>query len=178
MCRKFYLPLSILYFVFTLPLQAQDPNDTEFRKDWLLLAKLNNGFITNFHALPADMYAGGISINPQFTVVVNKLRLGANAGFVYGGKKMSGLFGPMAAFKIKNFDAKNFGGLANMHLIAEANWGTDQQQLAGGGLGFEILKLIHLSITAQRDYHLNYWWFQSHIGIKLNKKKKTKEVFE
>lgn len=178
MCRKVIGILSILYFVFTLPLRAQNTTDTEFKKGWLFLAKLNNGFVTNFHAFPADMYAGGLSLNPQFTVVPHKLRAGVNAGLVYTGKKFSGIFGPMLAFKIKNIDAKNFGGLANIHLLAEANWGTNRQQMAGGGLGVELLSFLHLNLTAQRDYHLNYWWFQSSIGIKLNKVKKKKEEFE
>jgi len=90
-------------------------------------------------------------------------------------QNISGLFGPMAALKLKTFDTKHMGSYANLHLIAEANWGTNKQKMAGGGFGVEIFKKLHLGITAQRDYGLNNWWFQTFIGLKLNKAKKGDE---
>lgn len=151
--------------------------DTEFTKGWLLTAKLTNGAITNFKSSLPDLYTGGIGLHTQFTVVPHLLRIGANAGAVYNNKKISGLFGPMAALKLKTFATKNFGSLANMHLIAEANWGTNKQQMAGGGLGFEILELAHIGITAQRDYKWNNWWVQSFIAIRLNKFKQQQDEY-
>ncbi len=161
---------------FTTTAFAQKKTDTEFRKGYILLLKINNAVVTNFHSAP-DLYAGGLALNPQFVVAEHVLRLGANAGFVYTNKKLSGIFGPMLALKIKNFDLKNLAGLANLQLIAEANWGTDKQQMAGGGLALEVLQKAQLSFTVQRDYNLNSWWLQTHIGIKLNKKKKTTPIF-
>ena len=172
MLSKASLLIAFIFCFASINSSAQNLDDTEFKKGWILLLQINNGLLTNFKASPPDLYAGGISLNPQFTIVEHKLRLGANAGFVYTDKKLSGLFGPMLAYKIKNFNAGNFGGLANLHVLAMAQWGTAQQQLAGAGLGLEALQKIHLAFTAQRDYHLNYWWLQSHIGFKLNKAKK------
>lgn len=154
---------------------AQKNDDPEFTKGWLFVTKLNNGLSTGFKSNTPDMYLGGLSLNPQVTVIENRLRLGANAGLVYNDKKMSGLFGPMAALKVKTFNTKYMGSYANLHLIAEANWGTGKQKMAGGGFGVEVFKKLHLGFTAQRDYSLNNWWLQTFIGIKLNKSKKTEE---
>ena len=170
-----YLALTV-FTCFTITALAQKKNDTEFQKGFIILLKVNNGIVTDFHSAP-DLYAGGLGLNPQVTVVEHCLRLGANAGFVYTNKKFSGLFGPMLALKIKNFDLKTLAGFANLQLIAEANWGTGKQQMAGGGLGLEILQKLQLSFTAQRDYNLNSWWLQAHIGLQLNKKKIPADEF-
>ncbi len=162
-----------IFICLTLAASAQNNDDPEFTKGFVLLAKLNNGLSTGFKSNTPDMYLGGLSLNPQITVVENILRLGANAGFVYNNKKISGLFGPMAALKLKTFGTKYMGSYANLHLIAEANWGINKQKMAGGGFGVEVFKKLHLGITAQRDYSLNNWWFQTFTGIKLNKKKKS-----
>lgn len=171
--RKFFLLLLILVSVLA---NAQQ-QDTEFTNGWLMNLKLTNGAITNFSSTAPDAYAGGLSLNPQVTIVPGLLRLGANLGGAYTNKKFSALFGPMAALKIANFGTKNFGTLANMHLIAEANWGTHQQRMAGGGLGFELLSLAHIGITAQRDYKLNNWWLQSFIAIRLNRQKQDTDKY-
>ncbi|MFV0607487.1 MAG: hypothetical protein ACK5NK_16790 [Niabella sp.] len=154
---------------------AQTNEDTEFTKGFEFLLKLNNGLSTGFKAATPDLYVGGLGINPQFTVVANILRVGANAGFVYNDKKLSGLFGPMAALKLKTLGTQYMGSYANIHLLAEANWGTNKQKMAGGGLGVEVFKKLHIAVTAQRDYSLNNWWFQTHIALKLNKAKRNSD---
>lgn len=164
---------ALLFFIFILvchqSIHAQNNDDPEFTKGFLLLAKMNNGLTTGFKSHTPDMYVGGLGLNPQITVVENLLRVGANAGFIYNNKKMSGMFGPMVALKIKTFGTQYMGSYANLHLIGEANWGTNKQKMAGGGFGAEIFKKLHLGITAQRDYSLNSWWFQTFIALKLNK---------
>ncbi len=165
-----------IFFVFLyFNAIAQKNDDPEFTKGWILLLKLNNGLTSGFTANTPDLYVGGLSLNPQFTVVQNILRLGANTGMFYNDKKLSGLFGPMAAVKIKTLGTKYMGSYANIHLIAEANWGTNKQKMAGGGLGIEVFKKLHWGITAQRDYNLNAWWFQTQIGLRLNKLRKEDE---
>ncbi len=164
------LPLFVLLSLYT---KAQ----TEFAKGWLLNAKLTNGAISNFSGTAPDMYAGGLLLNPQITVVPGVLRLGANAGAVYADKKFSGLFGPMAALRIKTFGTENMGSYANLHLIAEANWGTNKQRMAGGGFAIEVLPFGQVGITLQRDYRLNTWWLQSFIAIKLNKIKHKEDEY-
>lgn len=114
---------------------------------------------------------GGLQLNPQITVVEHKLRICATAGFVYANKKIAGLFGPSVAFKLKSFNLKNLAGLANLQLIAEHNWGTEKQQLLGGGIGLELLQKAMLLFTTHRDYKLNAWWIQAHVGIRLKKNK-------
>jgi hypothetical protein len=168
--------LPVVFFLIFSGAAFGQTLDTEFQKGYLLLFKINNGVVTNFHNAP-DLYAGGLSLNPQFTVKEHLLRLGANAGFVYTNKKLSGLFGPMLALKMKNFNLSSLAGLANLQLIAEANWGTDKQQMAGGGFGLDILQKAQLNFTLQRDYNLNSWWLQTHIAIKLNKKKTSVPIF-
>ena len=169
------LPLYLLLLLLNLSVYAQKSDDPEFTKGFELLAKLNNGLSTGFKSYTPDMYVGGLALNPQITLVDNLLRAGVNAGFVYNNKKISGLFGPMVALKLKTFGTQYMGSYANMHLIAEANWGTNKQKMAGGGLGFEVFKKLHLGMTAQRDYSLNNWWFQTFIALKLNKKKRSVE---
>ncbi len=170
---KRILLVCALFSILSNSIYAQSNDDPEFTKGFVLLLKLNNGLSTGFKSNTPDLYVGGLALNPQMTVVENVLRLGANAGLAFNNKKMSGLFGPMAALKLKTFDTKYMGSYANLHLIAEANWGTDKQKMAGGGLGVEIFKKLHIGITAQRDYSLNNWWFQTFVGIKLNKSKKS-----
>lgn len=165
-CRMLLPVLLLVCFIA----HSQDPDDTEFRKGWATYLKLDNGVISNFHTAP-DLYVGGIQLNPQITVVEHKLRIGATAGFVYANKSISGLFGPSVAFKLKSFNLKNLAGLANLQLVAEHNWGTDKQQLVGVGIGLELLQKAMLVFTTHRDYNLNSWWLQAHIGIRLKKNK-------
>ncbi len=163
--------------VLVTALANAQQQDTEFTQGWLLNLKLTNGAVTNFKSTAPDAYTGGLSLNPQVTVVPGLLRLGTNLGAAYTSKKVSGLFGPVIALKLTEFGTKNFGTLANMQLIAEASWGTNRQQMVGGGLGFEILSLAHIGITAQRDYKLNNWWLQSFIAIRLSKQKQDTDKY-
>ncbi|WP_300602885.1 hypothetical protein [Niabella sp.] len=171
------IPLLLLFF---LAAGAQKKQVTEFTKGGILLVKLNNGLTTGFGALTPDLYTGGFALSPQVTVIANTLRLGANAGLVYHNKQFSGLFGPTAALKLADLRTSKPMALAfgNLQLLAEANWGTHKQRMAGGGIGLELLQKIQLGLTAQRDYHLNQWWFQSFIAYQFNKTKKIKPQFE
>lgn len=157
---------------------AAQSDDPEFRKGWLLNARLTNGVITNFHGNQPDSYAGGLGLNPQVTVVPHLLRAGANISGVYGGKKTSALFGPMMALKLKSLKVGHFGTIANLHLTGEANWGTNKQALAGGGLALEIAKLAHIGLSVQRDYRQSNWWLQSFIAIRLNKLEHEKDPYQ
>ncbi|MEO8109851.1 MAG: hypothetical protein ABI594_07470 [Ginsengibacter sp.] len=167
---------AVAFISIAISLPAQKKDDTEFQKGFILLLKLNTGAVTDFGSSP-DLWIGGISLNPQITIAEHLLRFGANASLDYTNKKFSGLFGPMAAIKIKNFDLSSIAGLANLQLIAEANWGTNKQQMAGGGIALELLQKAQVIFTLQRDYNLNNWWLQAHIGVKLNKKKFPKDEF-
>ncbi|MCH5716838.1 hypothetical protein [Niabella hibiscisoli] len=81
--KKFYLSLLLLVAGFA---NAQQ-QDTEFTKGWLLNLKLTNGAVSNFKSAAPDLYIGGLSLNPQLTVVPGVLRLGANLGGAYANKK-------------------------------------------------------------------------------------------
>ncbi|MCD2424884.1 hypothetical protein LQ567_19025 [Niabella pedocola] len=171
------IPILLLFF---LAAGAQKKQITEFIKGGILLVKLNNGLTTGFGAHTPDLYTGGLALTPQVTVVPNRLRLGANGCIVYNNKQISGLFGPVAALKLTDLRTNKPMALAfgNLQLLAEANWGTHRQRMAGGGIGLELLQKIQLGVTAQRDYHLNQWWFQSFIAYQFNKTKKIKPQFE
>lgn len=172
--------LVLMLVLLSSSADAQKKQVTEFIKGGILLLKINNGFTTGFRSATPDLYSGGAALNPQVTVIANRLRLGANAAIVYNNKRLSGLFGPAAAIKLADFRTKKPVALAfgNLQLLAEANWGTHQQRMAGGGIGLELLQKIQVGISAQRDYHLNSWWFQSFIAYQFNKAKKVKPQFE
>lgn len=153
-----------------------NPEETEFRRGWSTWLKLSNGVATRFDKSP-DLYVVGLQVNPQVTLVEHHLRAGVNAGFVYTSKKFSGIIGPTLAYRLASFNLKNIGGLANLHLAAEHSWGTDKQRLAGMGLGFEILQKAVVGLMTHRDYNLNQWWLQAHIGIKLGKPKSRTPEF-
>lgn len=143
--------------------------ETEFTESWLITAKLGSGINTNFRSGRPDLYVGSVGLNPQFAVVKGLLRVGANAAAIYTDKKMSGLFGPTLAYRIKTFKTENFGSIGNLQLLAEANWGTNLQQMAGGGLAVELLSLAQIGLSVQRDYKQNNWWLQTYIAIHLKK---------
>lgn len=172
--------VSLVLLLFSFSVIAQKKQVTEFIRGGILLVKLSNGFSTGFRSATPDLYSGGMALSPQVTVITNRLRVGANAGFVYNNKCISGLFGPAAALKLADLRTKKPMALAfgNLQLLAEANWGTHRQRMAGGGIGLELLQKIQLGITAQRDYHLNNWWFQSFIAYQFNKTPKIKPQFE
>ncbi len=169
--------LTLVLSTFCLQLFAQQNAETEFTKGFLLSAKLHNGVVTNFKGSTPDVYAGGIGVNAQLTAIPAKLRIGANAGVFYINKKTIALFGPMAALRLKTFKAGDFGSLANLQLVAEANWGTAKQRMAGGGLAVELFDLAQIAATLQRDYHLNNWWLQTTVSIRLNKRRQVKDPY-
>jgi hypothetical protein len=150
--------------------------DTEFPKGFIMHAKLHNGMVTNFKA-GADLYVGGIQLVPQFTVVKNKMRAGIVAGAFYNGKIIDGQFGINTSVKLKTINALVFGGAANINLSAEHLWGTSKQKLIGGGINADVLNKVVLGFTAHRDYEFKTWWLQMSLGIRVSKKKKTKEKF-
>ncbi|MFZ1798369.1 MAG: hypothetical protein WAU24_00760 [Chitinophagaceae bacterium] len=149
--------------------------DPEFPKGFIMYGKLHTGLVTNFSSSP-DLFAGGIQLAPQFTLVPHALRLGVIAGGFYSNKKLQGEFGPSVSIKLKTFNAKlqgaTVGTVGNLNVLIDHLWGTDQQRLLGGGLIVDI-GVITLGVTTHRDYNLNTWWFQSEVGIRLSKKHKN-----
>lgn len=173
--KMFYcrILLSMIYCLISIKGITQD---TEFPKGFVFHAKLHNGMITNFKNA-ADLYVGGFQLIPQVTVVPGKLRAGVMAGAFYGAKQLEAQFGPTISVKLKTFDAGPFGSAANVHLTGDHIWGTGKQKLAGGGIHIDLLNKLVLGITAHRDYEFETWWFQTALGIRLSKIKKTKEPF-
>jgi hypothetical protein len=150
--------------------------DTEFPKGFIMHAKLHNGMITDFKQ-GTDLYIGGIQLVAQYTIIKNKMRAGIVAGTFYGGKILEGQFGLNTSVKIKTINALVFGGAANINLSAEHLWGTGKQKLIGGGINIDVLNKIVLAMTAHRDYEFKTWWLQMSLGIRVSKKKKTREKF-
>ena len=146
--------------------QAQD---TEFPKEWELQLRLQKGMATRFNSSP-DLFTGSVAFVPQYTFIEHRLRGGIVTALNYSGKKWSGLFGPTVSLKIKTLQSRLFG-IGNIHLTADHLWGTDQQQMAGGGPYIELLHKLLIGFTAHRDYNRNSWLFQGNIAIRLNKSK-------
>ena len=173
--KKIYFTLLLLGFA----IQSSGQNDPEFPKGFILFAKLHNGMITDFSSKP-DLYAGGLQLAPQYTVVPHLLRAGIIAGGFYANKKIQGEFGPSLSFKLKTFNANlqgaKVGSLGNLNLLVDHLWGTGKQRLLGGGLILDAGNLFSLGLTAHRDYHLNNWWFQTEIAIRISKKKVTPPI--
>lgn len=171
------MKIPILFCPFLLLLASQlQAQDTQFPRGWEIPLKLTNGMVTNFHRNAPDRYAGALGLSPQYAVVPHQLRLGVVAMAAYTDKKLIGLFGPSAAWKLKSLETKLFG-IGNIHLQAEHLWGTKKQHLIGGGPYIELGHTLLIGITAHRDYKLNSWWFQSAVAIHLNKRKTDQQEF-
>ncbi len=164
-------------FLFTGAVTCvQGQTDTEFPKGFIMYGKVHTGMITNFASAP-DVFVGGIQLAPQYTVVPHVLRIGAIAGGFYTNKKIQGEFGPSVSVKLKTFNAKlqgaKVGSIANINLLVDHLWGTNQQRLIGAGIIMDTGNLISIGLTTHRDYNLDTWWFQTEIGIRLTKKHKN-----
>jgi hypothetical protein len=153
---------------------AQDP---EFpAKEFIMHLRLHNGMITNFKSSAPDLYAGGMQLIPQFTVVKNKLRLGAVGGVFYASKNIQALIGPTVSLKLKSINAGIFGSGGNIHLSFDHLWGTKKQRLIGGGFNLDIANKIVLNFTIHRDYKLNSWWLGQGVSFRISKVKKVPEI--
>lgn len=148
---------------------AQDP---EFpAKEFIMHLRLHNGMVTTFKS-SSDLYAGGLQLVPQWTVVENRLRIGLVAGGFYTAKKLQGSFGPTVSLKLKTIALKSFGSGGNINLSLDHLWGTGQQRLLGGGLNMDMLNFIVAGISLHRDYRLNNWWLQGTLAFRISKVKK------
>lgn len=153
--------------------------DPEFPKGFIMYAKLHSGMVTDFTSHP-DLFAGGVQLTPQYTVVPHLLRAGLIAGSFYGAKKIQGEFGPVVSIKIKTLKANlrgaEVGSIGNINLQLNHLWGTGKQRLLGGSIILDAGNLITVGVSANRDYKLKTWWFQSEFGIRISKKHKNTDI--
>ncbi|MEN9569917.1 MAG: hypothetical protein RL172_1148 [Bacteroidota bacterium] len=170
-----YTTLITFLCILTRAVQAQQ-TDPEFPKEFIMHAKLHNGMVTNFSNAP-DVYVGGVQLIPQYTLITGKIRAGMLADVYYTGKKLQTAIGPTLSFKLKTFKAAPFGSAGNLHLSIDHLWGSQHQRLLGGGINADIGNKLVLGLSAHRDYHLNSWWFQNTLGIRISKVKKTTDPF-
>lgn len=163
------IALITTLLIFSIYCKAQD---AEFPKnEFIVHLGLYNGMITNFKGTSPDVYAGGLQIIPQYTVVENKVRMGLIGGVFYTNKKVNALIGPTVSLKIKTLNAGIFGSGGNINISLNHLWGTQKQRLFGGGLHLDIGNKIVISLAIQRDYNLNNWWLQNGIAFKISKTK-------
>lgn len=173
--------LLLLFFLSTRSLVAQDgstlttKDDPEFPKGFILYGRLHQGMISNFSK--PELYAGGLQLVPQWTVVEHRLRAGVVIGSFYTQNKIQALAGPTVSYKLKTLYVGLFGSAANINLAADHWWGTRGQHLAGGSINLDIGNLLVIGLGAHRDYSRNNWWFQQTLAVRLSKKKKVKEPF-
>lgn len=147
----------------------------EFPKGFIMHLKLHNGAITNFKS-PPDLYVGGVQLVPQYTIIEHRLRVGLIADGFYTNKKLQGAIGPTLSLLLTEIKAGAKGSVANIHLKLDHLWGTDHQQLLGGGVVADIFNFITIGLTAHRDYYSKTWWLQNEVGIRISKKFISKEL--
>ncbi len=164
---------TLLFCILSFQLAAQ--SDTEFPKEFIMHLKLHNGMVTNFSDAP-DVYAGGMQLIPQYTLLKNKIRGGVIIDGYYTGKKFQAAFGPTISFKLKTIKVAPFGSGGNIHINIDHLWGTNKERLLGGGINLDLGNKIVLGLTAHRDYNLNTWWFQNTLGLRISKVKKLSEL--
>ncbi len=163
---------SLLLFAFLSGGMLLAQNDPEFPKGAVMYLSAQQGKSTSFNSSP-ELWVGGISLSPQFTLLPQHLRAGAVAEWAYTKKQGSALFGPLLALKIKTVKKEPFGSILNIQLQADHLWGTRHQRMIGGGLTIEAIQLFCFNITAHRDYSLNQWWFRGGVGIDILHKRKS-----
>jgi hypothetical protein len=165
--------ISILLFV-TVSINVSAQNDPEFPKEFIMHLRLHQGMVTDFHSTSPDIYVVGLQAVPQYTFVQNLLRGGVIADVLYTGKKLQLAGGPTISVKLKTLYGKPFGSIGNISLNLDHLWGTEKQQLAGGGITLDLANKIIIGIHAHRDYALNTWWLQNTLAIRISKlRKKT-----
>lgn len=175
---KFFVPLLILLSsFFYVNAQQAKISDPEFPKEYIMHVKLHNGMVTDFNGETPDQYTGGIQLVPQYTFVPHLLRGGVILDAYYTGKKLQAAVGPTLSIKLLTLRAKPFGSLGNLHLNIDHLWGSEHQQLLGGGINADIGNWIVIAFTGHRDYNLNTWWLQNSIAIRISKVKRKKQEF-
>ena len=143
----------------------------EFPKGWVFPVEVGQGGIVAEQKSQGELYVGSLFVEPMYTVVPCKLRVGASAGGSYADRQMSGLLGPRVAFKLKEVGDPTLGSFLNVQLFVEHLWGTRSQRLLGGGLAAEIGQIGIVSLRAYHDYHGKQLWLQTSVGINLFRQK-------
>ena len=131
-----FISFSILLLLVCCKALAQQ--DTEFPREFIMHLKLHNGMVTNFKGGSPDMYAGGIQLIPQYTIVPKLLRGGVIVDGFYTGKKLQAAVGPTLSIKLKTLHVNPFGSAGNIHINIDHLWGTEHQRLLGGGINADI----------------------------------------
>lgn len=169
--------LLFIFFPFVLVAvtRCYGQSDPEFPKGFIMHLKLHNGMVTDFKSSP-DLYAGGVQLVPQVTVVEHLLRVGIIADGLYTGKKIQAAAGPNLSLKIATIYAGIFGSAANINVNFDHLWATEHETLIGGGINADLGNLIVIGLSAHRDYHFHTWWFQNSIGVRISKKVKPVDI--
>lgn len=167
---------SICLMCLCISIAVQAQNDPEFPKGFIMHLNWQQGLQTNFSNTP-DLYVTALQAIPQFTVLPGRLRMGAAVGFYYTKKQMLLSAGPLVTYKLKTFNAGQFGSLANVNLRVEHLWLPKQNYLAGAGLQLDLLNKIVVGVMAHRAYKINEWWFQLVLGYRISRLKKVIEPF-
>jgi hypothetical protein len=166
----------VLFFLSSLFIcNAQD--DEGFLPGFVSILDIHSGLAT-VPGSSLDIYVGGAQLSAQYTIVPGTIRAGLVAGGIYTNREVNGLFGINTDIKIATISLEdNFGVASNIFLSLQHLWGTSDQKLIGGGLGFEAFSLLTLKINVHRDYHFDSWWISTGIGIRINKVKEDDEPF-
>ena len=175
--RKSSIAITILLFLSTTTLWAQQESTPEFPKGFVGYLNLQQGLVSGFKTT-GDNYQIGFTFNPQYTIVPSRLRLGVQLGAIYTQGRWGVLAGPTVALRLFDMRAGVFGTVLNVQLMVGHYWGSFNQKLAGGGIQAELFQLFNLAFSGYRDYGNDQWWLQSSIGFNiLRPKKKSSDPF-
>lgn len=166
--------IQSIFIVLFFYCQSLCGQHTQFVKGFILPVSLQQGVVTNFKGGYPDMYVLGLGTEPQVTVVPGALRAGLYSGLFYTSKQFTALAGPQLSYRLSSFKAGNFGTVGNLHLLANAAWGTEKEQMISAGAGLEFGQKVHIQLNIRRDYHHKFWWISSGLGINLIKQKEKK----
>lgn len=148
---------------------AQDP---EFPKgEFIMHLRMHGGMVSNFHGNTPDLFAGGLQVIPQYTIIENRIRGGIVGDVFYTGKKFQAAIGPTISLKISTLQLKQFGSGGNLHLSFDHLWGTGGQRLLGGGINLDLLNKLVIGLSVHRDYALPSWWLQGGVSFRISKVK-------
>lgn len=156
--------LFLLLLALSLSASGQD-----FNEKMVLPIELSQGFIKS-RATP-ELFVGQLSLAPQWKLIDRTLRAGLIAGGFFTAGNIYGLAGPQLALKIARLGKVFTADAGNVHLSANYQFGTRQQQLVGGGIHADLAEILILSLKYQRDVHNQANWFQFGIAYHLFREK-------
>lgn len=115
-----------------------------------------------------DLYTASVRLQPTFSLIKNRLGVGATLGTAYVNPGISALAGGRVVLEIGRFSMMH-ADLAAFRLVGEALWGTHDERLLGGAaeLDFGADGVLLLTLRYARDLEHEFDLWQFGVGINL-----------